>query len=185
MRLSELVAVVVDAATGGQLRGKTLLQKRIYFLSRLLDESMGFDGHYYGPYSGPVEAATADAVSFGFLEKRTLELGVNVSTGYGVVRYDFELTEDGQDVVEYLDKNEAEEVQQIRESLERLEGVDLESYNELSIAAKVDYLAHYKDVDRDITQLIAAGKDEGWSLEEENVEKALRQLEELGLTDEE
>ena len=47
----------VIAAFGGRVDGRTLLQKRAYFVSLLsdIDPGLNFDAHYYGPYSATVD----------------------------------------------------------------------------------------------------------------------------------
>ena len=42
------VLVLAYKAFEGDMRGKTLLQKRVYFLSVMLDIDMGYEAHYYG-----------------------------------------------------------------------------------------------------------------------------------------
>jgi len=43
-------------AMGGEIRGKTKLQKTIYFLGRLSNhiDELGYNPHFYGPYSSEV-----------------------------------------------------------------------------------------------------------------------------------
>ena len=46
-------------ASGGSVRGRTYLQKLTYFVTLLADVKLelGFDAHFYGPYSEIVENA--------------------------------------------------------------------------------------------------------------------------------
>lgn len=70
-------------ALGGSIRGKTMLQKRMYFLSVFLDADLGYGPHYYGPYSSAVAAANLDLKSLGFLDES--------SAGWGVDHRGFEI----------------------------------------------------------------------------------------------
>ena len=42
-----LLLVVKEAGENG-LKGRTLLQKKVYFLSELMNIDLGFTAHYYG-----------------------------------------------------------------------------------------------------------------------------------------
>ena len=65
-----LLLVVKEAGESG-LRGRTLLQKKVYFLSELMKVDLGFSAHYYGPYSGSVAGNLASLVSHGFIKENT------------------------------------------------------------------------------------------------------------------
>jgi uncharacterized protein YwgA len=44
------VLILAYEAFDGAMGGKTLMQKRLYFLSIILDADLGYEAHYYGPY---------------------------------------------------------------------------------------------------------------------------------------
>ena len=54
MHIIDILILVVKSEGENGLRGRTLLQKKIYFLSELMDVDLGFSPHYYGPYSSYV-----------------------------------------------------------------------------------------------------------------------------------
>jgi len=56
--LTRDVLVLAYKAFEGDMRGKTLLQKRVYFLSVMLGIEMGYEAHYYGPYSEKWQRST-------------------------------------------------------------------------------------------------------------------------------
>src|SRR6266498_1650474 len=86
-------------AFGGSVRGKTMLQKRMYFLSVMLGVNLGYGAHYYGPYSGEVASANVDLKALGFLEERSSLWGVD-HRGFEMARYDYELTKAGKRIAE-------------------------------------------------------------------------------------
>jgi hypothetical protein len=47
MNVSDALLFAYDAL-GGAIRGKTTLQKKIYFLGIMLNEDFGYGAHYYG-----------------------------------------------------------------------------------------------------------------------------------------
>jgi|GEM_PF-2317432 len=57
MTADNLILLIL-AQAGGQLSGKTLLQKRAYFISKILNFQLGFKPHFYGPFSSEIENAT-------------------------------------------------------------------------------------------------------------------------------
>ena len=54
MHIQDLILLVIGSEEENGLRGRTLLQKKIYFLSELKGVNHGFRPHYYGPYSSLV-----------------------------------------------------------------------------------------------------------------------------------
>jgi uncharacterized protein YwgA len=75
-------------ACGGQMSGRTKLQKTVYFVGALsgrLDE-LGYRAHYYGPYSSDVSAAVEDLRGLGFLTQRVASDGSHDSQGFEVTR---------------------------------------------------------------------------------------------------
>jgi uncharacterized protein YwgA len=49
------IVAALDAEPKRVMRGRTLLQKKLYFVSALSREDFGYEPHYYGPYSTVVE----------------------------------------------------------------------------------------------------------------------------------
>ena len=45
------VVLLAYKTFGGTIKGKTMLQKRVYFLSVFLKVDLGYEAHYYGAYS--------------------------------------------------------------------------------------------------------------------------------------
>src|SRR5690348_15751358 len=81
---------LVLSASNGQIRGRTKLQKLVYFAGVLTDslDALGFRAHYYGPYSSAVTSAVEELRSLGFLEERIATGGTMDSHGFEVARYD-------------------------------------------------------------------------------------------------
>ena len=70
MELEEYAAAVVDVA-GGQVVGKTRLQKIAYLLEEMgLGYGLDFDYHNFGPFSAELAFAVDDAEALGYLESR-------------------------------------------------------------------------------------------------------------------
>ena len=71
MALNDMETVeVVVAAAGGELTGRTRLQKSVYLLNLLgLDSEFSFEYHYYGPYSAELAQSATDACLLSGLEE--------------------------------------------------------------------------------------------------------------------
>jgi uncharacterized protein YwgA len=65
MDQSEIVAALVEL-NGGQLVGKTRLQKTVYLIESFgIQLGFDFDYHHYGPYSEELRVAASDAIALG------------------------------------------------------------------------------------------------------------------------
>ena len=51
MHIQDLILLVIGNEKNKNLQGRTILQKKLYFLSVLKEIDLGFGPHYYGPYS--------------------------------------------------------------------------------------------------------------------------------------
>ena len=102
MDLRDFVALTMLAA-GGEVQGKTKLQKLVYFmgvLSEQLDE-LGYRPHFYGPYSDEVAYAIGQLCGIGVVDQNETEWGYD-RRGFEVKRYDYRLNEAGKQYAETL-----------------------------------------------------------------------------------
>lgn len=180
MRPTDFVLSLIDA-TGGQVQGRTLLQKRAFFVTELTGRDFGlnFDAHYYGPYSATVEGTTTQLKNLGFLQESTIGFGA-VKDGFEVRRYSYSLTEDGKQVVERL--RQTAEYQEIREAIDRILSAGDPNYVELSIAAKTYFLLKKKEGGKmTVGELGKEAKKYNWSISPASVQKAADFLGQVGL----
>ena len=82
--LARDVLVLAYKAFDGDMRGKTLLQKRVYFLSVMLGVEMGYDAHYYGPYSGNVATLNSELKSLGYVSESSSAVTTQVRNPAGL-----------------------------------------------------------------------------------------------------
>lgn len=140
MSRNELL-LVLDAF-GGNVQGKTLLQKRIYFLRLLLGENPEeeFRAYYYGPYSDTVSDDLGLLRSSGLVDERVRSFGGSDPNGFERARYDYRLTDHGRTASEFLKSRYPEESARIGEAVARLRAAGELDYVALSIAAKTHYI---------------------------------------------
>ena len=179
MHIQYLILVVIGSEDENRLRGRTLLQKKLYFLSVLKEIDLDFGPHYYGPYSSWVAENLDILVSARFLNevKETFETDQNI---FGEIRrHTYSLTPDGDTVMEEI-KKEAEYTDW-KQALDTLNSQPLANdFNMLSIAAKVYYI-----VDRQgrttTEQIREIAQEYGWDLNESQIENVRSFLENLSL----
>jgi uncharacterized protein YwgA len=70
MNVRDLVLAVVQGEPQQKMVGRTLLQKKVFFVNELLKGTIAFLPHYYGPYSREVASAVDSLVSAGLLTER-------------------------------------------------------------------------------------------------------------------
>ncbi len=168
------------AGFGGRIQGRTLLQKRAYFVAQLSGVSidLGFDAHYYGPYSPVVDNSIVRLKSLGFLVEENIGFGV-VSGGFEIKRYDYRVTEDGKKILGSL------EARQDFKKIERaciaiLEAGD-PSYMVLSIATKADFILGKRGKAMTKAEIIREAEKFDWNIQEGALAKAVDFLGKLGV----
>ena len=124
--LRYLVLAIVGYSEDQTLPGRTLLQKRAYFINKLLKTDMPFAPYYYGPYSEKLADATDSLVAEGFL-KETLESFPSNSGGiFERHKYTYKLTPIGSQLLEIIEKESSIflDIKKINKTLEEEIGCD-------------------------------------------------------------
>lgn len=174
------VLLLAYKAFDGVIHGRTMLQKRVYFLSIYLREDLGYEAHYYGPYSADVATINAEMKSVGFLSESSFECGVD-QRGFELARYDYKLTDSGSRLADRT----AEAAPQIWTKIQRAARLLTEAgnlnYMELSVAAKAYYVLTQlkrKATLDDISEVLPRF---GWSVSKGELARAASFLERTGL----
>ena len=167
------------AKSDGEIRGKTKMQKEMYFLAEFLQMDLGYRPHFYGPYSDEVGGGMDQLEGIGFVDMRREYLGREDHRGFEVHRCDFKLNKHGEEMARWLEQNYPEESQKIGEFIEKLRAVPGGTdYINLSLAAKVHYvLGKNGPLTRDEIRVNARGL--GWAISTEDIEGAVQILEKL------
>ena len=179
MHIQDLILLIIGNEEGKRLQGRTILQKKLYFLSELKGVDYGFRPHYYGPYSSLVAENLDILVNARFLseEKETFESDQNI---FGEIRrHTYSLTPDG-DIVMMEIRKEAGYTDWQRELHTLNKGKLAHDFNMLSIAAKVCYIV--KQQRRTTTEQIRQiAQEYGWNLNNSQIKKVCSFLEDLSL----
>ena len=178
METRDIIAVLL-AESDGMICGKTKIQKEMYFLSMVLRKDLDFRAYYYGPYSEEVRWGQDELIGIGFVNMRREALGMEPKGGFEVTRYDFELTESGRRLAEWLQRRHPEESGKIGEFVEKLQSIGNPNYISLSMAAKVHYVLG-KTGPLTRAEIRENANALGWAISTEDIEGAVQILEKLG-----
>jgi uncharacterized protein YwgA len=180
MTTYDFVHLVMYAADG-TVKGRTKLQKLVYFAGALTGklDDLGYRAHYYGPYSAEVAGAVDDLRGLGFLEQKVIS-GCAVDTkGFEIARYDYSLTSDGKLVAEEKVAANREEWESIQNTVKRLEKAKADDYVKLSLAAKAYFVARQRSERFTVEELVCLMPSFSWKVTEEQMREAGKWLEDL------
>ena len=169
----------------GEIRGKTALQKKIYFLGLLTDcaEELGYRPHFYGPYSAEVADAITYLKAIHVLEEDVEPCGIVDESGFEVKRHDFRLNDAGHKLAERRASDNPQLWKKVKSAAKILrEAGDLD-YVLLSIAAKTYYMLGKKRGSATAQQLADLAPRFGWKVEPQQVNQAAKYLRKIGLVE--
>ena len=181
MTAQNFILLAFAALPENTIKGRTKLQKVVYFLSVFtgLDE-LGYKPHYYGPYSGEVAEAVAGLCSINFLDCKT-DTHPHEPSGFEVTRYDYSLTPDGQQAAAIVKQREPELWNKISEGEKRLAALGDPDYMSLSFAAKVWLMLGEKGGKATQEELSGYATRFGWTMDTAQIGIASDILQKLGM----
>jgi len=172
-------AALIAIGRSGQIVGRTLLQKKLYFAAVLAEQELGFRPHYYGPYSPEVADAVDSLVANRFLKETTETFPGQESIFGEWRRHSYELTADGDRLLEAL--GDTGEARKLREALDKVNSQPIaEDFNLLSIAAKVHILLRKKSP-ATVLEIRRMALEYRWQLSEEQIQDVAKYLVDLRL----
>lgn len=184
MKVRDLVLLLVSLGEGRPEFGRTSLQKLGYFAGLTLDRDLGYQPHYYGPFSTLIERETQALVLSNLLEERTVRLGFANRAGFAARQYEYSGTAPGKERLADLHQRYPEEVKQLESLVTSLVGhVGRLDQQILSAAAKVDYIARQEGRPVTIQDVRTAATELGWELGGDQIEKVVELLRSLGFVD--
>jgi uncharacterized protein YwgA len=171
-------------ALGGEVQGKTKLQKTIFFLALMTGrlEDLGYRAHFYGPYSDEVDSAVTWLKSIGAIDQNVTSWGQDPS-GFELRRYDFRLNDAGKQFAEKKASQHPELTQRLKEAAGRLREAGEIGYMEMSIAAKTYFMLAEKKSPANSAELSRLARQFGWDVSTIQIERAIHYLERLNLVD--
>ena len=182
MHIIDILLLVVKNEGENGLRGRTLLQKKVYFLSVLMKVDLGFSPHFYGPYSSYVAGHLDSLVNCGLLREVTESFSTSLEDKniFGEIRrHTYFFPDDAEEMWQDLQKKT--EFSKWEKTLERINSQKFSNdFDYLSIAAKVYYIvSRKKEITLRAVRQVAEGY--GWNVSKVAIENALSFLTELNL----
>ena len=170
------------AAWGSDLRGRTFLQKNAYFMSKLLGEDLGFRPHYYGPYSPKIEFALGELRGMGIVAESVSVFGTVGTAGFQRRRYDYSLTEEGKHVANAIRNDRKLEYEAIESAAKKIKraGGNLD-YLSLAVAAKTHFVISGDGSSLSEESVVERASGFGWNVSEEQLGEATEFLGRLEL----
>jgi len=174
--------VLAYGAFGGEISGKTNLQKKVYFLGVCLglEAHLGYRAHYYGPYSAAVAEANSELKAMGYLSECATTWGSG-NRGFEITRYDCALTDDGIYLLERKKKENPDVWQGMKALAELMKSAGELDYWDLSIAAKAFFNLHTAGGQVSLEAIRGAALKLGWEVRKEEIDKTCDFLERMGL----
>ena len=186
MHIIDIILLVIKGEKDSELRGRTLLQKKIYFLSVMMENDLGFTAHYYGPYSSYVAGHLDSLVNYEILKETLVPLSSNPpeQSPLGEIRkhiYIYSLMPNAfKEVWEVTKKKPGfKEWKQKLKAINDDQSIARDS-NKLSIAAKIHYIVDWKGK-TNAEEVLQTAKKYGWNFTLEDIKKVLSFLTGLGL----
>lgn len=172
-------------ASGGEIEGKTMLQKTIYFLGLLTDSvgNLGYRAHFYGPYSDEVNHALTYLKTIDVLEESVTPWGAVDQSGFEVRRYDFRLNAQGRKLAEVKARENPEMWRKITAARQKLREAGELDYVSLSIAAKTYFMLGQKKGRATDSDLVGLAPRFGWTVTPAQIRDAAKYLSRLGLVE--
>jgi uncharacterized protein YwgA len=170
MLLSDLILAVIGKHGPGGCRGRTRLQKEVYFLRKPLDVEVVFQPHYYGPYSRELATAVQSLVAEGLVHEER-EPGPAEGPFEGVV-YTYTLEPDGQEVAEAWRTGEPGEAKRLDDAFSRLDLAD-QSLPRLAVASKIHHVVSASGGPVPRSELSRRARELGWEVTPEDEDTAV------------
>ncbi len=171
-------------AVGGQIPGRTTIQKLGYFATLRDAIRAHYRPHYYGPYSADIAGAIQTLVSYGFIEERveTAVAPESATTSDDWKRYTYSLTTDGEGLVQRLEKEHASEFRKIEGIVSICRDTANLDSKTLSWAAKIHYIRTLEKKDMSHDDIQETARTLNWDLTENQIERGMNLLKNLQIS---
>ncbi len=179
-----VILTLLSAEQNEKLTGRTLLQKKIYFLNEFLDLRVEFRPYYYGPYSDSVANALDSLVAMGFVSEECETFPRETGTFGDQKRYQYSLTDDGKAAKQvFAEPGDEEKVAKMIDLIKKMDQHPLaHDYQNLSVAAKIFLIIKNKE-QASVEELDKEALSLGWKLPEKFIDSSIDFLKCMGLVE--
>ena len=170
MNIKDALLAVIGSGEDG-INGRTILQKKMYFLAVLTGEEFGFGPHYYGPYSSTV----ADQLG-ALCEALLVSEQVKVDE---IRRFSYRLTDEGREVADMR----SDAVGIYNKAIEKINSHPMvNDPNLLYKAAKVHFIVN-EHGRTTVPKIRQRAEELGWNVLPSEVDTVVEYLEHLDLVE--
>jgi uncharacterized protein len=179
MEAHEVILALIKH-NGGEIKGRTKLQKLVFFANVMFNLDISFRPYYFGPYSDDVAISTNYLIAMNLINEAQEHFpDMQFGTSYESVRYTYKLTSNGEDYFKYIEGKFPDKVNEFKKIINAVNNYqDSEvSYKELSIAAKVYFILTNSEEKLDITKFQEEAKSLNWDISSDQITKSFKLLE--------
>jgi uncharacterized protein len=162
------VSLVLLHECGGAISGKTLLQKLAYFLAVRNNLDLGFEPHFYGPFSRKLEQEVELLVLSDWALEQTMVLGTSRG-GAPINNTRYELTEEGKTHALQAVKENPELAEDARMIVKVLRDADALTTKRVSLAAKIHFILQSQGLPMKTEEMTAKSPELGWRVNPQEV----------------
>lgn len=185
MQTNEDFVLILLELCDGTVRGKSLLQQRLFFLSNALNIDLDYQRHFYGAYSAEVVTAISKLNSLGFIVQSQCEPCTDTGA-YEMLPILCQITDDGRTVLGALRKKYVTLFELASRAMIEFNRMDcFHDSVALSVAAKLALTPNGYTNATNACDIAENFRASGWPVPDLAVEKALGFLRNLKATSEE
>jgi len=185
MRIDEIVILTLKYLSNeeGEVEGRTLLQKTIYFLNEKLNLKIPFIPYYYGPYSEKVSDALQLLISVGMIEEKvdTYSQEMRWLSTFEPRLYKYIFTDFGLKFADRVEKEHKDEAETIKQTIQEIKNAFPKNVKILSIAGKMLTILNLTKQPMTPQSILEEARALNWEISEDEAEQAIHSLEKLGL----
>jgi len=182
-RIDEYVLLILKYVSNnsGEVEGKTLIQKTIYFVNEKLELGIRFSPYYYGPYSSDVTAVLAEMKQAGIIEEEVERYPELWMREFESKLFKYRITDFGQELANIIEIKLEEKANDIKHAVEEIKTASKNNYKILSIAGKMFSVLKKAGVPMTVGDIINEAKSLNWNIKKEEAQKSVDLLKELNL----
>ncbi len=159
------------SANGGQIDGRTALQKLSYFAGQSIGMDLGFMPHYYGPFSSEIESSTDISVYEDLVTETVQRIPfLDPISSFEPKKYHYQLTERGREYIRTQGLESRPEFMRIKRLVREIKEIVGLNPKPLSAAAKIHYLVSAEGQYITTEDIKEKALDVGWDLTGSEIE---------------
>ena len=183
MRIDEIVILTLKYLSNekGEVEGRTLLQKMIYFLNEKLDLGIPFVPYYYGPYSEKITNALEDLKNVGMIEEKieTYSQKMSRTVFFEPRLYKYIFNDFGLEFAELTEKKHKQKADEIKKTIDEIKSAFHNDVKLLSVAGKMLTILRLKNKPMRPQNILKEAKALNWNISKKEAKEAINSLKEI------